>query len=184
MRRRGKVVGIVLLGVGLGGTALYLTDYRGGSSTAPPPTSYVEAASIKLETGQPIQLRVTRCDLGGAEGRLILKVYGEVANLGQEEIARRQYSFAVRDGFGRLYADETPAENPDANAFSLSPGEKRAFTFKYMLEPISVRSSLELVALPDGSETNRLLQLKTSEPWEATPREGEWRVFREARWRP
>lgn len=179
---RAKVAAVVVLGAGLGGGVLYLTDYKKGPRATVPPSSYVEAVSIKLESGEPIQLRLSRCDLGAAGSRLILKVYGQVTNLGREEVARRQYTFALRDGHDRVYGDEAPVENPDANSFSLRPGESREFVLKFFVEPISFQSALRIVSIKEGGQSSPLLQVKAADPLDLTLRDGEWRAFREPRW--
>lgn len=179
---RTKVAGVVVVGAGIGVTALYFKDYNVTSVGPPATTPYSETVGFKLESGQAVQLRVSRCDLGMTSRQLILKVYGEVVNLGQTEIPRRQYSFALLDGQGHLHADAAATDTPDANTFSLRPGEKREIVTKYLIEPGAVQSSLDLATL-QGSQTNRLLRIKSPDSLDLRMVEGEWKAFREARWK-
>src|SRR5262245_50327084 len=100
-----KTTAVVMVGAAVGVTALYLKDYNVTSVGPVESSPYTEAAAFKLDSGQPVQVRVSRCDLGMSSRQLILKVYGEIANLGQTEIPRHQYSFPLLDGRGQCRPD-------------------------------------------------------------------------------
>lgn len=171
-----------MVGAAVGVTALYLKDYNVTSVGTAESTPYTESAAFKLDSGQPVQIRVSRCDLGMSSRQIILKVYGEIANLGQTEIPRQQYSFPLLDASGQVHRDHAAEQSADANAFSLRPGEKREFVTRYLLEPGALRSSLDL-AFVRAAQTNKLLQVKSADALDASLSEGQWRTFREARWK-
>jgi len=179
---RAKTAGVVVIGAGIGVTALYLKDWNVGQVGSEQTAPYNETA-FKLDSGHNVQLRVSRCDLGKTSRQLILKVSGEVVNLSPSEIPRRLYSFALLDGQGRLHADQSPEDSPAANTFPLKPGEKHGFMTKYLLEPGAMQSSLDLAFVAPGA-TNKLVRVKSPDPFPVTFTEGEWRIFREAKWTP
>jgi hypothetical protein len=177
-----KVTAVVMVGAAVGGTALYLKDYKVTSVGPAESTPYTESAAFKLDSGQPVQVRVSRCDLGVSSRQLILKVYGELTNLGQTEIPRRQFSFPLLDARGQFHRDHAAAQSADANAFSLRPGEKREFVTRYLLEPAALQDSLDLAFMQE-MQTNKLVQVKSAAALDANLTEGQWRTFREARWK-
>ena len=178
-----KLTAVGMVGAAVGVTGLYLKNYNVTSVGPPVSTPYTETVGFKLDSGQPVQLRVSRCDLGMTSRQLILKVHGEVINMGQTEVARRTYSFPLLDAQGRLHADHAAQDTPESNSFTLRPGEKHEFATKYLLEPGAVQSSLALAQV-DGAHTNKLLQVKSADAFEVQLVEGQWRAFTEARWKP
>ena len=182
MAWRSRLVGLAIIGAGVGAATVYLKDYRvPAGSENEIPSSYRQAVALKLDSGQPVQVHISRCDLGMANRELIIKVTGEIQNLGQNEIARRRYSFALADSSRNVFSDRSAEENPDSNAFALRPGEKRQFVTKYITDLGAVRSALDLVVV--GGGTN-FIQLKTAAPVDLHLTDGEWRVFRGPRWTP
>jgi hypothetical protein len=182
MAWRSRVVGLAFLAAGVGAATVYLKDYRmPARSENQIPSSYGQFVALKLESGQPVQIHISRCDLGRASQELILKVTGEIQNLGQDEIPLRRYSFELVDSNRRFYRDRSPDEYPDWNTFALRPGETRQFTTKYVTDLGVARAALDLVSVEGGTN---FIQLKTAAPEDVTPNDGAWRVFRGPRWRP
>ena len=177
---RMKMAGVAVVAGGIGVGALYLRDNT-RIPAAQDSTTYTETAAFKLPSGQAIQLRIVRCDLGTAGRQLIVKVYSEASNLAQAEAPRHEYRFFARDGDGRLYADRVFDETPTANAFSLRAGERRPFTMKFAIEPSALNSSIDLVSI-DGAQTNKLVRLKSPQPLDVKLADGEWRAFHDPRW--
>lgn len=177
-----KLTGVAIVGAGIGAAAIYVKDYRVPAASESE-ANYASTRVATLESKQPIELSLTRCDLGTTKQRFILKVYGEVKNLGQAEIPRRAYTFDVLDAYGRLYKDESRQESPDLNTYALRPGERRQLVLKYMIEPISVQSWLELAEVKPGGETNKLLRIKSPETLDVKGNDSEWRSYQTARWR-
>ncbi len=174
-----KLAGIAVLAGGIGVAALYVRDARIRAAGESDLSTYHETAAIKLDSGQPIQLRITRCDLGATSRQLILKVHGEAVNLGHSEAPRHRYRFFVRDGRGRLYADVGPLEDPGTDTFALRAGGRRQLVLKYLLEPDALLSSLDLAG---GADTNRLVRLKSADPPDWKLGDGAWRAFHGPRW--
>jgi hypothetical protein len=179
---RARAAGVVAIAGGLGVTALYLKNWNLTSVGPEQTTPYAETVGFKLDSGQPVTVRVARCDLGRTSRQYIVKVHAEVVNVGSFEIPSRLYSFPLLDAQGNLHPDHAAEDMPKSNTFALRPNERREFSTKYLLDPGAVQSSLDL-AMVQGTQTNRLLRLKSAEALDLNMTEGQWRTFRAARWR-
>src|SRR6185503_17487441 len=95
---RMKLAGVAVVAGGIGVAGLYLKDSNVRIPAAQSGSPYTETVAFKLDSGQAIQVRVARCDLGVASRQLILKVYGEVANLAPTDAPSHVYRFFLSDG--------------------------------------------------------------------------------------
>lgn len=177
---RMKLAGVAVVAGGIGVAGLYLRD-TARIPAAQDSTTYTETAAFKTSSGQAIQLRVARCDLGTAGHQTILKVYGEVQNLSATEAPKYFYKFVASDGEGRTYRDMTSDEVPGANTFALRAGERHGVSMKFLVEPASLNSYIDLVSI-DGAQTNKLIRLKSPQPLDLKLPDGQWQSFKDPRW--
>lgn len=175
-----KLAGVAVVAGGTGVAVLYLRDNT-RISAAQHTTTYTETAAFKTTSGLAIQLRVARCDLGAAGKQTILKVYGEVRSLASAEAPRHCYQFFAVDGDGRLYRDVSPDEQPGANTFAVRAGERHDVAMKFLLEPATLNSTIDLIVF-DGAQTNKLIRLKSPQPLDLTLGDGQWHSFHDPRW--